>query len=109
MIEGATQYGDDDKPITFKVKGLADPDVHRLYLQQARSPSKTPEEVLAADLRFAQVAVLGWSANWKLDGKAVPFSRGAVDKVFTIPAIRAAILSQVTKERHFMNGASAQP
>lgn len=103
VIDGETVLGDDDKPITFTIRGLADPEVHKLILQGRRAPNRTPEEVLAADLKLARAAVIGWSNNWTLQGEKVPFSRQAIDKVFSVPAIRRAVLAEVADETHFRN------
>lgn len=110
VVDGETQYGDDDQPITFKMKGLVDPEVHRLILQSGRTGgARTPEEVLASDLKLARASCLGWSDNWTLKGRKIAFSRSAVDEVFSVPVIRVAILGEVHKNAHFMNGRSGEP
>lgn len=103
VIDGETVLGDDDKPITFTIRGLADPEVHKLILQGRRSPNRTPEEVLEADLKLARAAVIGWSDNWTLKGEKVPFSKQAIKDVFSVPAIRRSVLAEVADERHFRN------
>jgi hypothetical protein len=100
-IDGETVYGDDGLPVTFTIRGLAAPEVHRLILQGRRTVSRTPEEVLAADLKLARAAVIGWSDNWTLEGEKVPFSKAAIDKVFSVPAIRRSVLSEVAADAHF--------
>ncbi len=105
VIDGATIFGDDDAPITFRLKGLADPEVHKVILQMPKAASRTPEEVLASDLKLARVAVAGWSDNWTLDGEKVAFSRKAIETVFAVPAIRKAVLAEIFDAAHFMNGA----
>ena len=110
VIDGETVYGDDEEPVTFRIRGLHDPDVHRLILQGRRAgPKQTPEEVLRADLQLARAAVIGWSDNWTLDGEKVPFSKAAIDRVFAVPAIRRTILAEVASEAHFMKGLSDKP
>lgn len=105
VINGETIFGDDDEPITFRIRGMADPEVHKIILAGMRSgPSRTPEEALASDMKLARAAVVGWSDNWLLDGERVPFSRGAIEKVFAVPAIRKAILAEVGQDRHFTKG-----
>lgn len=104
VINGETVYGDDDKPVTFRLRGLADPEVNKAHLQNRKSDAKTFDEVLASDLRLARAAVAGWSDNWTLDGEKVPFSRAAIDKVFAEPVLRSAILLEVYRTANFMKG-----
>lgn len=104
VIDGETVLGDDDQPITFRLKGIADPEVHKVILLTRSAFRRTPEEVLAADLKLARVAVVDWSDNWTLDGAKVPFSRAAIEKVFAIPAIRRAVLAFVFDQAVFMKG-----
>lgn len=109
VIDGETVYGDDDKPVTFQLRGIADPDVHKVILQMRKADSRTPEEVVASDLKLARVACVGWSDNWGIDqddkGNLVklPFSKANVEKVFAIPAIRKAVLSECFREANFMS------
>lgn len=109
VIDGETVYGDDNEPITFKIKGLADPEVHKLILQGRGSYKRTPEEVIASDLKLARAAVIGWSGNWTLEGAKVPFSRANIEKVFSVPAIRRAVLAEVAEDTHFTKGHSDEP
>lgn len=110
VINGETILGEEDgEPVRFTIKGVADPDVHRLILAQRRATASTPDEVLAADLKLARVAVLGWSDNFTLAGEAIPFSRKAIDKVFALPLVRRAILAEVMNEARFTNGPSEKP
>lgn len=103
VIEGETIHGDDDRPVTFRIKGLADPEVHRILLTMRRGDSRTPEEVLASDLKLARAAVIGWSDNWTLGGEKVPYSKGNIERVFAVPAIRRAVLAEVADDAHFMS------
>lgn len=105
VINGETVLGDDDAPITFRVKGIHDPEVHRLILQKRKADTRTPEEVLASDLKLARAACIGWSDNWTLEGEKVPFSKQNIDKVFAVPAIRIVVLAEVFDSSRFMNGA----
>jgi len=105
VINGETVYGDDEQPVTFRLKGVSDPEVQRVVLQTSKAPSRTPEEVLAADLKLARAAVVGWSDNWTLDGEKVPFSRSAIEKVFAEPVLRRAVLSATYDSSRFMKGA----
>ncbi len=67
VIDGEAAYGDEDgQPITFRLKGLADPEVHKVILQMTKAASRTPEEVIAADLKLARAAVIGWSSSPKI-------------------------------------------
>ena len=103
VIDGETEMGHDGEPVTFRIKGLADPAVHRIILSMRRDESRTPAEVLASDMKLAHAAVIGWSSNWTLGGEALEFSRANVEKVFAIPLIRRAILAEVADDAHFMN------
>lgn len=103
-IDGEPITGDDDKPILWRIRGLADPEVHRLILQGRQSGSRTPDEVLQADLKLARIAVVGWSDNLSLDGEKVPFSKDAIARVFAIPLVRQAVLREVASDFHFMKG-----
>lgn len=104
VVNGETVFGDDDQPVTFRLRGVADPEVQKIALQQRRTESRTAEEVLASDLKLARAAVVGWSDNWTLGGEKVPFSRAAIETVFAVPAIRLAVLVEVYNSAHFMKG-----
>lgn len=111
VIDGETIYGDDEQPVMFRIRGLADPEVHRILLASLRAgSSRTPEEQFASDMKLVRAAVIGWSDNWGIgndaDGKPakVEFSKQNLEKVFGIPAIRRAVLAEIAKERHFMKG-----
>ena len=103
-IDGETVMGDDDKPITFTLKGIADEDVHKEFMRQQRSPAKTPEEVREADMRMARAAVSGWSGNFTVEGEKVEFARDNIPKVFANPVVRAAVLAKVFDRKAFMKG-----
>ncbi len=105
VVNGETFMGDDDKPVVFTIRGMADPEVHRLILQGQKTGSRTPAQVLEADLKLARAAVIGWSDNVKIDGQLVPFSRDAIATVFSIPVVRSAILAEVFVTANFMKGA----
>lgn len=106
VIDGETVLGLDDKPITFRIKGAADPELQRVIMASVRSPAKTPEEMEAQDMKVIRAAVVGWSGNWTMEGEEpIPFSREAVAKVFSIPAIRRAIMPEIGRDAHFMKGA----
>lgn len=106
VINGEALYSEEDgEPLTFRLRGVADPEVQKIILQQrSATAGRTPEEVLAADLKLARAAVVGWSDNWTLDGQKVPFSKKAIEQVFSIPAIRQAVLAEVFRNGHFMKG-----
>lgn len=101
VIDGETVMGDDDKPITFRIKGMADEGVHAAVLKGMNSPGKTPKEVVANDLRVLRAAVVGWSDNFTVEGKKVPFSRDAIDTVMSIPEVRAAVAAEVFNKANF--------
>ena len=85
---------------------MADPDVHKVLLAGIRAgSSRTPEEVLASDIKLAKVACVGWSDNWSLDGEKLAYSKANVERVFSIPPIRKALLGAIAQDRLFMNGA----
>lgn len=100
VINGETVYGDDDQPVMFRLKGIADRDVHALMLKA--KPGKTPQEVLDADLRLAQVAVVGWSDNFTVRGEKIPYSRENVRRVMENPLVRRSVLAEVWNESNFM-------
>jgi hypothetical protein len=109
VVDGETVMGDDDQPVTFRLKGLADPDVMKALMASARGGvARTPEELLAGEMKLVRVAVVGWSSNFSVgnDEKGNPvkvaFSRENVEKVFGIPAIRRAVIGEVATEAHFM-------
>ena len=103
VIDGETILGEDDEPVTFRIKGLADPEVHKIILAMRRGESRTPEEVFASDMKLARVAVVGWSDNWSLAGEKVPYSKANIEKVFSVPLIRRAVLAEVADDAHFMS------
>lgn len=104
-IEGEVVYGDDDQPIQFQLKGLADEGVHALILKQRKSTSRTPKEVREDDMKLARAAVIGWTDNFEINGEKLEYSKVNIDKVFANPTIRAAALSKVFDQAAFMNGA----
>lgn len=103
VINGDTVYGDDDQPVTFRVKGILDPEIHNFLLRHDQQ-SRTAKEVYASDMKFARMAVVGWSDNFKVEGEKYPFSKENIEKVLGNPVVRAAVLAEVRKERNFMNG-----
>ena len=105
FIDGDTRLGDDDKPVTFRLKGVVDPDVMQAVMHATKAPSQTPDEALAKDLKVLRAAVLGWSDNWAFKGEKLAFSRANLDKVMGVPKIRAALMAEIAKDHHFMKGA----
>lgn len=102
VIEGETQMGLDGEPITFRLKGIADPAVKRVATT-AYKGAKAIEDFEAANRKVALAAVIGWSGNWTLDGEeGVPFSKDALAKVLEIPDIANALAMEVTKSANFM-------
>lgn len=102
VVDGETVIGDDGQPVRFRIKGASDHTVHALLLRAPRKASKTPEEVLEADMRLARVAVVGWSDNFTVNGKKPEFSPAAVEDVMGNPVIRRAVLAEVFREANFM-------
>lgn len=104
-IEGETVIGDDDQPVTFRLKGIHDPEVQACLLRGSRSgESRTPEEMLQGDMKLARAAVIGWSDNFTVHGEKVPYSKANIEKVFANPVVRRAVLAKVADEHRFMNG-----
>jgi len=99
VIDGETILGDDGEPITFRLKGAADTQVHAVILKT--KPGKTPEEVIENDMRLARVAIIGWSANFTVGGEKLAYSRDNLDKVMGNPKVRRAVLSEVWNEANF--------
>lgn len=109
VVDGETVLGDDDRPVTFRIKGVADPEVMKALMASARAGAvRTPEELLAGEMKLVRVAVVGWSDNFSVGADdtgqpvKVAFSRENVEKVFGIPAIRRAVIGEVANEAHFM-------
>lgn len=98
--------GDDGKPITFRIRGINTPDVQQHYISaKSKPPAKTPEEVHESDMRLLRSAVCGWSDNVKVAGELVPFSREAIEIVFSIPYVRGFAVGKIVSMRDFMNKA----
>ncbi len=104
VIDGETAYGSDGKPITFRVKGIADPEVRRLLMGSRNKVNRTPEEADEEDMKLMRAAVVGWSDNFTMNGEPLPFSRDAVAKVFAIPLVRQAIVVELLSHRNFTKG-----
>lgn len=106
VIGGEVVLGDDDKPVTFTMRGIADPEVNRVLLANlAAPPSRTQEEVLQSDLRLARASCVGWSSNWMHEGEKLEFSAASINRIFSVPVIRKALLGEIAKDKHFMKGA----
>lgn len=103
VINGETVMGDNKKPITFTIKGAADPAIHDMILNRRDKIGNTSADVVSSDLELAKEAVVGWSDNFVLNGNKPKFPKD-VDAVFAIPAIRNAILPKVYENKAFMNG-----
>lgn len=103
-IDGEVIKGDDGGPVTFTMKGIADPEVHTLILKGSKTDRRTSEEVMEADLKLARVACTGWSANFTLKGEKVPFTRDNITRVFSIPLIRRTILAKIYADQLFLKG-----
>lgn len=102
-INGEVIYGLDDEPVTFTIKGVADPDVQEVLLKARKAPdSSTPAEVLNSDLRLAKVAIIGWSDNFEVEGEKLPFSKANIAKVMANPVVRRNVLAEVWREANFM-------
>ncbi len=104
-INGEIIYGDDDEPIEFEIKGMADEAVHALALKQGKSISRTPKEVHEGDMKLARTAVIGWTGNFEINGEKLEYSKSNVEKVFSNPTVRQAVLAKVFDQNLFMNGA----
>lgn len=103
VIEGETIYGDDNMPVTFRLRGLDSEAVHSVVLKTMNSPGKTPKEVIENDLRLLRAAVIGWSGNFTVEGEKIPFSRDAIDRVMSIPEIRVAVTPHVFRRQRFFS------
>lgn len=104
VIGGETVVGDDGKPVTFKIRGMDDEDVNRHFLGQSDAKASTPEEVTKRDIELAKVCIAGWSDNFDVGGKRLKYSKDAIEEVFSIPAVRKALLLHILDERAFMSG-----
>lgn len=101
VIDGETILGDDERPITFRVKGVADEVVHAAVLKGLHNPGKTPKDVLENDMRVLRAAVIGWSDNFTVKGEKVPFHRDNIATIMAIPEIRAAVAREVFERANF--------
>lgn len=104
VIDDEVIYGDDGKPVTFRIKGIADQEVYAAINSGTKSRDRTLEEVKQSDLKIARAAVVGWSDNFTVNGEKLPYSRENIAKVFETAAIRRAVLLKVMDEQRFMNG-----
>ena len=103
VIDGEVIYGDDKKPVTFKVRGPADRRVQAYLLKLHRKPaSSNPDDGAASDIAFAKVAVLGWSNNFEVGGEKLKYSEEAIGIIMENPVVRRAVISEVMKEANFM-------
>ncbi len=73
-INGEIIYGDDDEPIQFQTKGMADEAVHSLILKQRTSTRRTPKEVRDDDMKLARAAVIGWTGNFEINGEKLEYT-----------------------------------
>ena len=104
-IDGEVQYSDlDGEPITFKIKGISDEAIQKAILDARKAKQNTPKEVKAADMKLARLAVLGWSENFLFEGEKLPFNKKNLERVFSVPIVRAAVLAKVFETENFMNG-----
>ena len=103
-IDGEVVYSDeDDKPITFTLKGTYDPAVGELVMKDQNAPKhRTPEEAKKADMKLARAAIIGWSDNFTTNGEKLPFSKANIEKVLDNPVIRRAVLMEVFRQANFM-------
>lgn len=101
VIDGENIYGDDEKPITFRIKGMHDEAVHAAVLKGLAAPGKTPAAVVENDLRVLRAAVVGWSGNFTVKGEKLPFTRANIDVVMGIPEIRSAVALEVFNRANF--------
>lgn len=99
VLDGEAVMGDDDEPVTFRLKGVADPEVMRVMREIAKGTGGAN-----SDLKLLRVAVAGWSDNWTLEGEHVAFSPEGLAKVFAVPVIRRAVVAEVFRDANFMKG-----
>ena len=106
VIDGETIYGDDDKPITFSVRGVNAPEIRQYFIaaEKKKKPS-TVDEVDANDMKLMRLAVNGWSNNFTVKGEKLEFSRANIDKVMENPTIRQFVVGKMVEQRAFMNEA----
>lgn len=106
VIDGETIYGDDEKPITFSVRGINAPDIRQYFISNdKKKPPTTVGEVDEKDMKLMRMAVNGWSDNFTIHGEKVAYSRANVDKVMDNPTIRSFVVSKMVEMRAFMNKA----
>ena len=104
VIDGETIHGDDDKPITFTVKGIADREVQAFLMKASKKNNLTPDDADEEDMKLARMAVVGWSDNFEAHGEKLPYSKDNIAKVLASPPVRRYVLSRITDEHRFMNG-----
>lgn len=105
VVKGKEILGNDGLPVTFKTKGLADPEVHKVLLNaKAAGILRTPEEVFASDMKLARAGIIGWSSNFDVKGEFLEFSAANLAKVMGNPIVRNAALNPIYDEDLFMNG-----
>jgi hypothetical protein len=109
-IGDETVMGYDDKPVLWRIKGMADPEVAKAVLAVGRAGmSRTLEEMTDLEMKLVRAALTGWSDNLAAgddeDGKPilVPYSRENREKVCGIPDLRKALIGEIGKSSHFTN------
>jgi len=103
VILGKPVMGDDGKPVTFRIKGSHDPAVAAYLLRADTSASKTTDEVMAKDMKLAQVALVGWSDNFTVNGKKPKFGPDGIAAVMDNPMVRQAVLREVWNTANFIS------
>jgi hypothetical protein len=104
IIGEETVYGDDDKPVTFRTKGIADPEVHAALLKIVDGKGRTAKESAEFDMKLARIAIIGWSDNFEVEGEKLEYSKANIEKVCANPVVRKAVLSPIFDEKSFMKG-----
>lgn len=106
IIEGETIFGDDDKPVTFSIRGINAPDIRQYFISNdKKKPPTTVDEVDEKDMKLMRLAVNGWSDNFSINGEKIPYSKANIERVFDIPAVRGFVVSKMVEQRAFMNKA----
>lgn len=107
IIKNETKMGDDGKPVTFRLKGIHDPELSKALRQ--RTLASNSDEDVSFDEGVLRLAVIGWSGNWTLEGKKPKFSPEVRDEIVAIPLVREALVGKVMAHEAFMNGPSGGP
>lgn len=110
VIYGNEVLGDDEEPVVFKTKGIADPTVHGLVLKAMKAPDvMTAKEVVESDMRLCYAAIVGWSSNFLVEGEKLGFSKKNLERIMANPVVRKAVIAPIFDEARFMKGSCRQP